>query len=347
MTTHYLDEAERLCDRVAVLRDGEIASIGRPGELTGALPPTEIRFWRNGEEVVIPSEEPTKVLHELTSEALREGFELRARGATAEPRRGLSLADRRGRGVRLYRHELRGQRLLYTRSRELAFFTFLFPLILFLLLGSAYGDEEIEGIRGSDFLMAGTLGFGAVATAFGGLAIVLVLRREEGILKRLRATPLPSVDYIAAVLSTTMLAFLVQAVVTIAIAMLAFGASFPDRPVSLVAALVLGVAAFAALGVAITGFIRRAEGASAVVNAIYFPVLFISGSFFSQGSFPTILERVANVLPVSHFIQLVQAICVRDENIWEHPTDVAVIAAWGVAGAIVAARTFRWTPTEG
>ena len=200
--------------------------------------------------------------------------------------------------MRLYRHELRGQSLS-TPAARLAFFTFLFPLILFLLLGSAYGDEEIEGIRGSDFLMAGTLGFGAVATAFGGLAIVLVLRREEGILKRLRATPLPSVDYIAAVLSTTMLAFLIQAVVTIAIAMLAFGASFPDRPVSLVAALVLGVAAFAALGVAITGFIRRAEGASAVVNAIYFPVLFISGSFFSQGSFPTILERVATVLPVS------------------------------------------------
>jgi ABC-2 type transport system ATP-binding protein len=76
LTTHYLDEAERLCDRVAVLRDGEIAAIGRPGELTGALPPTEIRYWRNGQEVVVRTEEPTKVLHELTSEALREGFEL-------------------------------------------------------------------------------------------------------------------------------------------------------------------------------------------------------------------------------------------------------------------------------
>ena len=83
------------------------------------------------------------------------------------------------------------------------------------------------------------------------------------------------------------------------------------------------------------------------MNAIYFPVLFISGSFFSQGSFPTILERVADVLPVSHFIQLVQAICVRGESIWERPTDVAVIAAWGLAGAVVAVRTFRWTPTEG
>jgi ABC-2 type transport system ATP-binding protein len=76
LTTHYLDEAERLCDRVAVLLGGEIAALGRPGELTGALPPTEIRFRRDGEDVVVRTEEPTKVLHELTSEALHDGREL-------------------------------------------------------------------------------------------------------------------------------------------------------------------------------------------------------------------------------------------------------------------------------
>ena len=78
LTTHYLDEAERLCDRVAVLREGEIAAMGRPNELTGALPPTEIRFRRDGREVVIRTEEPTRRLHELTAEAVREGRELEA-----------------------------------------------------------------------------------------------------------------------------------------------------------------------------------------------------------------------------------------------------------------------------
>jgi ABC-2 type transport system ATP-binding protein len=76
LTTHYLDEAERLCDRVAVLRDGEIAALGRPGELTGALPPTEIRYLLNGREVVVQTAEPTRVLNELTAEALRNGVEL-------------------------------------------------------------------------------------------------------------------------------------------------------------------------------------------------------------------------------------------------------------------------------
>ena len=78
LTTHYLDEAERLCDRVAVLRNGRIAAIGRPGELTGALPPTEIRYRQDGREVVLRTEEPTRVLSELTQKALAEGRELEA-----------------------------------------------------------------------------------------------------------------------------------------------------------------------------------------------------------------------------------------------------------------------------
>jgi ABC-2 type transport system ATP-binding protein len=79
-TTHYLDEAERLCDRVAVLRDGQIAALGKPRELegAGALPPTEIRYRRNGEEVVMRTEDPTRTLHELTAQALADGRELEA-----------------------------------------------------------------------------------------------------------------------------------------------------------------------------------------------------------------------------------------------------------------------------
>jgi len=76
LTTHYLDEAEQLADRVAVLRGGRIVAIGTPAELTGAAPATEIRYRRNGEEVVLHTEDPTRLLHELTGSALAQGFEL-------------------------------------------------------------------------------------------------------------------------------------------------------------------------------------------------------------------------------------------------------------------------------
>jgi ABC-2 type transport system ATP-binding protein len=76
LTTHYLDEAEQLADRVAVLREGKIVTVGRPSELTGGRVETEIRYLRDGESVVVHTEEPTRVLHELTAAALAEGREL-------------------------------------------------------------------------------------------------------------------------------------------------------------------------------------------------------------------------------------------------------------------------------
>ena len=76
LTTHYLDEAEQLSDRVAVLAEGRIVALGRPSELTAGAPATEIRYRRNGQEIVVQTHEPTRVLHELTGEALAEGAEL-------------------------------------------------------------------------------------------------------------------------------------------------------------------------------------------------------------------------------------------------------------------------------
>jgi len=76
LTTHYLDEAQQLADRVAVLRSGRIVTLGTPAELTGGSLEAEIRYRRDGELVVLRTEEPTRVLHELTSQALAEGREL-------------------------------------------------------------------------------------------------------------------------------------------------------------------------------------------------------------------------------------------------------------------------------
>src|SRR5262249_49094898 len=76
LTTHYLDEAEQLADRVAVLREGRIVALGAPSELTAAKPTTEIRYRRNGQEVVVETDDPTRALHELTGQALAEGREL-------------------------------------------------------------------------------------------------------------------------------------------------------------------------------------------------------------------------------------------------------------------------------
>ena len=108
LTTHYLDEAEQLADRLAVLREGVIIREGTPAELTGGSSETEVRYRKDGNEVVMRTTEPTKLLHRLTAEALAEGHELEGSlGPAADAGRRLPLADGRARRMRLFRHQLK------------------------------------------------------------------------------------------------------------------------------------------------------------------------------------------------------------------------------------------------
>jgi ABC-2 type transport system permease protein len=250
--------------------------------------------------------------------------------------------------MRLFVHQLRNEQRLYWRSHELAFFTFLFPVLIFLLLGSVYGNDEIkkEHLKGSHYLLAGMLGYGLASTAFAGLAIIMVIRRESAIVKRLRGTPLPAWAYIAGTLVSAMIVYAIEVVVLLVIARAAFGVPFPDRIFSLVLALALGTLAFAAMAIGLTTVIRSAEGSSAVVNAVYLPTAFISGSFWSPHAYPRFLEVIADILPLTYFIRLTRDIILRHMEIWHEGTAVGVIAAWGVFGLVVALRKFRWEPRD-
>lgn len=248
--------------------------------------------------------------------------------------------------MRYFAHELRGQQRLFWRSRELAFFTFLLPILFFVLLGSVYGSDTIEKVKGSRYLLAGLLGYGVIATAFAGLCITTVIRREDGILKRVRGTPMPTASYIGGVLASTLLVYGLEAAALIVLGRVLFGVPFPDRWLSLVLALLLGGVAFAAMGLALTAAIRSAEGSSAVVNAIYLPMAFVSGAFFSAHSFPLFLRTIADVLPLTYFIRMMRDILLHGEQIWTNWRSAAVVGAWGLAGALAAMRWFRWEPRD-
>ena len=247
--------------------------------------------------------------------------------------------------MRLFLHQLRAEQVLFWRNREAAFFIFVFPLMLYLLLGAVYG-KEIDGVPSSDVLLAGLLGYGAANTSFGGLAILLVVRREAGILKRLRSTPLPAWAYLGASLVSILIVFAVQTVALFALGWAAYGASGPRNVVSLVLAVLLGAAGFAGIGLAAAALIRSAEASSPVVNAVLLPMAFLSGSFGPTRDYPDVLQAIADVLPLQYFIEIVSRIYLGGGQIWDEPGAVAVVAAWGLAGVLVAARRFRWEPRE-
>jgi ABC-2 type transport system permease protein len=242
-------------------------------------------------------------------------------------------------------HQLRYEQRLFWRSREAAVFVFVFPLLLYALLGSVYGDE-IDGVPAADVLLAGLIGYGAANTALAGLAITLVGRREAGVLKRLRATPLAPAGDITAVLLSTLLTFTLQTMAMIALGRLAFGASSPGNWPGLIGAVIVGALCFAGLGVAAAALIRSTEGASAVVNVIVLPMAFLSGSFGPTRDFPTFLQAIADILPLTYYLDVVNGVYLRGESLFADPTALAVVAAWGLAGLAVALRAFGWMPRE-
>jgi ABC-2 type transport system permease protein len=247
--------------------------------------------------------------------------------------------------VRLFLHQLRNEQLIFWRSREAAVFVFFFPIMLLLLLGAVY-NGTYRGHPEIDYLVAGLIGYGTANTAFGGLAILLVVRREMGILKRIRSTPLPSGYYLASALVSMLLVFALQAVSIVLVAKLVYGASWPPRPLSLVAASAVGAAAFAGMGVGLAGLIRSAEGASAVVNVIVLPAAFLSGGFGPPSRYPRLMQDVAELLPLKHFIDAVTGIFLDSEPVTEQGWALLVVAAWGVAGLLLARRKFTWEPRE-
>jgi ABC-2 type transport system permease protein len=251
--------------------------------------------------------------------------------------------------MRLFLHELKVEQKLFWRNREAAFFTFLLPILFFLIFGSIYGNSTItkEHLRAAPFLEAGMIGYGVASTAFAGLAISTVVRRESGVLKRVRGTPLPPTVYLSAVLLSTFIVFVIEATAIIVIGRFAFSVALPDRPLSLFAALVIGTLAFAALGLGLTTVIRSAEGSSAVVNFVYLPMVLISGTFFTPREYPTFLRAIADVLPLTYFTKLIRNVMIRDHHLWSELGSIAVVLAWGAAGLAVALRRFRWQPRSG
>jgi ABC-2 type transport system permease protein len=248
--------------------------------------------------------------------------------------------------MRLLRHQLKWEQRLFWRSRESAVFVFLFPILLFALLTAVY-NGHIYGHPASWALLAGMIGYGAANTAFAGLAITLVGRREIGILKRIRATPIPPSAYLTAVLLSIMIVFALQVASLFALGRLLKSTPWPSHLLSLALALALGAATFAALGLALTGFIRSLEGSSAVVNVLVLPMAFLTGAFGPTRHYPKALRAIGDVLPLKYLLDAVNGIYLHGQELWDKPTAVAVLAAWGIFGMAVAVRTFRWEPREG
>jgi ABC-2 type transport system permease protein len=238
--------------------------------------------------------------------------------------------------VALAWEQFRFERKLFWRNPSAAFFNFLLPLLLLVLTASAFSADEKE-LR---VLIPGIAGMGVLATTFTALAFNLTILRDEGVLKRWRGTPMPAGAYLAGLLGSAALNAFVQVLIVVVIGNVIYGVDWPQEPGLVVLFTALGVICFAALGVAFSHLIPNEDAAPAYTNAVFLPVIFISGVFYSSDNLPEALKAVAEALPLKHVIDGLSAGILGNGE--DTLTSALVVAGWAVAALIAAVRWFRW-----
>lgn len=228
----------------------------------------------------------------------------------------------------------------FWRNPAAAFFTFAFPLIFLVIFSLLFGREAAR------FYTAGIIVLSLVSATYTNIAMSVTIARDDGILKRVRGTPLPPFAYLAGrMLHAVGIGVLLAAVVV------GFGASvhgvevpWAGLPV-LALVLVVGSAAMCALGLAVSSAVPNADAAPAVINASVLPLYFVSGVFVPTDDIPAWLDTVSRIFPVRHLSDAVASVYAAAPSPPAIPwVALAVVAAWGIGGALFARRFFRWEP---
>jgi ABC-2 type transport system permease protein len=238
--------------------------------------------------------------------------------------------------------------ILFLRTPRAAFFTFLFPLILLLLLDGLNGDQTVtsnttgEQIAYATYFTPSIGVFGLITGCYTSIIFALSTARDRGIIKRVMGTPLPSPIYLAAWAGSAIVTGCASVTLLVAIGMLFFGVSIePQLIPAAVVSLLLGGLCLSSLGLAVAGFVRKAESAPLVANITMFPLIFLSGVFFPIGTAPQWVQDVANFFPVAHLVDAFTSCFDPATTGSGFTSDFLPLIAWTAVGLVVATRRFR------
>jgi ABC-2 type transport system permease protein len=232
--------------------------------------------------------------------------------------------------------QFRFERKLFWRNPSAAFFNFLLPLLLLVLTASAFASDADE----LEVLIPGIAGMGVLATTFTALAFNLTILRDDGVLKRWRGTPMPAGAYLAGLIGSAALNAFLQVALVVVIGNVIYGVEWPQDPLLLAMFTVLGVVCFAALGIAFAHAIPNQDSAPAYTNAVFLPLIFISGVFYSADGLPDALKGIAEALPLKHLVDGLSHAIVGGGG--DPAVAAAVVGGWALAGIVLAVRYFRW-----
>jgi ABC-2 type transport system permease protein len=239
----------------------------------------------------------------------------------------------------------------FWRNPASAFFTFAFPLMFLVIFTALFGNSTVEvlgrEVQTSTFYVSAIATFAIITATYTNLAIAVTFARDAGMLKRVRGTPLPAWAYMFGRIVHAILMALILVAIVAAFGALFYQADIPVRTLpAFLVTIVVGAAAFSAMGLAITAAIPNADAAPAVVNASILPLLFLSDIFIPIQDPNAWYVTVAKIFPVYHFAQAMKAAYFSPTGSGFEWGDLAVVAIWGAAGVILAVLFFSWEPRK-
>jgi ABC-2 type transport system permease protein len=246
--------------------------------------------------------------------------------------------------VALAWRQYRLERRLFWRNPSAAFFGFVFPLLLLGLLGAIFASSQTDLDRVVPYVAATSI----MATTFSALAMSMTVLREQGVLKRMRGTPLPSGGYLVALGASAVTNAVLQVAVVVVAGKLVFGVGWPVDWLELLVFTAAGVACLASLGVAMAHVIPNVDAAPAFSNAVFLPVVAISGIVYGGDAGSNgVLSDLARALPLVHLADGLHGAMVTGSSLADNAGGLAVIVLWLVFGAVFAVRGFSWESNVG
>ena len=248
-------------------------------------------------------------------------------------------------------HQFRFEQKVFWRSPAAVFFTVMFPVIFLFLFASLFGDQEIEslGIDAATYYVPGIITLAVVSATLVNVSMRMVEMRESGRLKRLHGTPLPTWAYVGGRICNAFVVSVLMVVIVTLLGSVLYGVEVPTTTIpALLVTLIVGTFAFCSLGLALSLAIPSEQAAPPITNFTVLPLYFLSGVFVPESEIPDGVLTFASLFPIRPFFQaFLTAYDPLTQGAgfdWGH---LAVVAAWGVAGILVAMRFFRWSPRHG
>lgn len=253
--------------------------------------------------------------------------------------------------MRFVAHQLRYDQKAFWRNPASVFFTVMFPVVLLLIFATVFGDQTVEvdgGIETTSYYVPAIITLSVISATMQSLAMSLVIAREDGRLKRGRGTPMPAWVFIAGRVGNSIVVALLMLILIAALGSVLYSVPIPwGHMPALLLTLVVGAAAFSCLGIALTAAIPSQDAAAPIVNALLLPLYFLSGVFIPDDELPDGVIEFANHFPVRDFFQAFFNVYVPGGSATPDWGNLTIVAVWGVAGLLLAARFFRWTPRSG